>query len=417
MSAPACLIVTSVCLTPALSVMRDLYTMRDAALRLGVTPALVVMDSESVLPAPPSSFGMPTFIGHQITPALRRFCSDHAVQCAFPFEENAVLTAATLHDTFRFPRGLSVSEARLFRNKHFMRKAASDAGVKVPKGNAVRSKNEFIELTQRLGGHVVVKPTSFYGCVGVFEVFPNDDVNEAFEKAKRVNDQSGMVCLVEKYVHGEQCHADVLLQGGCIVFEALGRYTKPPLQFNSFPPQGTVTRNKNRTRSEKKILQKMGKIVHAFGMRDGWAHGEFFVKPNGKVVFGEIAARVGGGMLPALYQKAYGLNVYEAMVLAALDSNYRPRIEAEGPELGAEFLMDFERPESGILTDHTSVEELRQIPGVVDAQMYMNKGDLVTPLVVSTQMLGYFIFQPEGNGSTPTSAQLAVRKQFKASFS
>lgn len=152
---------------------------------------------------------------------------------------------------------------------------------------------------------------------------------------------------MEEYISGAQYHVDTVVQNGTVVFQALGRYLDPPLSICEGKPQGTVTRRHNRTPAEKRILRDCTKLIQHMGMKDGVTHAEFYLTPKGHVVFGEIAARVGGGPIDFLYQRAYGINLHQAFVAATLLPGYQPKIK-DGPELGAEMFLardDFDRIE------------------------------------------------------------------------
>jgi hypothetical protein len=71
------------------------------------------------------------------------------------------------------------------------------------------------------------------------------------------------------------------------------------------------------TKIRPKIRKAIEKLMKAFGIVNGMIHPEYFLDAEGELHFGEVAARVPGGHIFELIQKAHGFNPYAAFLLCS----------------------------------------------------------------------------------------------------
>jgi hypothetical protein len=54
-------------------------------------------------------------------------------------------------------------------------------------------------------------------------------------------------------------------------------------------------------------------VISGFGLTDGYLHSEFFLH-RGRLTFGEVAARLAGGLIPRNHSLAFGYDVFDALL-------------------------------------------------------------------------------------------------------
>ena len=68
-------------------------------------------------------------------------------------------------------------------------------------------------------------------------------------------------------------------------------------------------------------------VLAAMGLGDGFAHMEWYLKPDGEVVFGEIGARVGGARLADAMNWACDIDVYRGWAETVVHGRFSQHVE------------------------------------------------------------------------------------------
>src|SRR5262249_50332750 len=108
-----------------------------------------------------------------------------------------VPTAAFVAEQEELP-GVGLEIARRFTNKYLMRSTLAAAGLKQPQFALVRSVQELAAAVERICFPLVVKPVDNQSSRGVRVVRQNNDLEEAFNEAKKFSRLSGV--LVEEFL-------------------------------------------------------------------------------------------------------------------------------------------------------------------------------------------------------------------------
>src|SRR5690606_9681198 len=80
------------------------------------------------------------------------------------------------------------------------------------------------------------------------------------------------------------------------------------------------------------ILNEIQKLVDSFEITYGVIHPEYFISHDGTLNFGEVAARVPGGHVFDLIERAYGVNAFQAQVLCSDPDTTPEELDASFPE-------------------------------------------------------------------------------------
>ena len=207
--------------------------------------------------------------------------------------EVMVMTAARLREAFGIP-GMSVDTVRGFRDKQLMKERAVAAGLRVPRSARVRSAAEAHDAAARLGYPLCLKPISGAGSADTYEVGSDHELAQVLARTQHVRELS-----VEEFIEGEEFTFDTVCINGKPAFINVAQYLPKPLIARTnewISPVITTVRELAQPAVADGITLGYG-ILAALGMGTGFTHMEWFKKPNGEVVFGEIGCRPGGAHL------------------------------------------------------------------------------------------------------------------------
>jgi biotin carboxylase len=207
--------------------------------------------------------------------------------------EVMVMTAARLRERFGVP-GMSVNAVNGFRDKQLMKDRVAAAGLRVPRSVRVRTATDAREGAAMMGYPLVLKPISGAGSADTYEVRSDQELEAALGRMHHVVEAS-----LEEFIEGEEFTFDTVCINGKPAFANVAQYLPKPLvaRTNEWISPVIVT---VRELAQPVLAQgiRLGEqVLGALGMGDGFTHMEWFRKPNGEVVFGEIGCRPGGAHL------------------------------------------------------------------------------------------------------------------------
>lgn len=207
--------------------------------------------------------------------------------------EVMVLTAARLRERFGVP-GMSVAAVQGFRDKQLMKERVAAAGLRVPRSARVRTAAEARDAAARLGYPLVLKPISGAGSADTYEVRSDADLEDALARTQHVDEAS-----LEEFIEGEEFTYDTICIGGRPAFANVAQYLPKPLvaRTNEWISPVIVTVRDLAQPALAGGIALGNDVLAALGMGDGFTHMEWFRKPDGEVVFGEIGCRPGGACL------------------------------------------------------------------------------------------------------------------------
>ena len=207
--------------------------------------------------------------------------------------EVMVLTAARLREKFGMP-GMSYDTVKGFRDKQLMKERVQKAGLRTPKSQRVRTVSEVRAAAEKLGYPLVLKPISGAGSADTYRVNDANELESTLQKMQHITE-----CSCEEFINGDEYTFDTVCIGGKPVYMNIAQYLPPPLIARSeewVSPVIITVRDMEQAKLQAGITLGKG-VLKALGMGDGFTHMEWFRKPNGEAVFGEIGCRPGGAHL------------------------------------------------------------------------------------------------------------------------
>lgn len=209
------------------------------------------------------------------------------VECLW---EPYVVLAARIREHLDLP-GMTVEQATWFRDKEAMKQVLDEAGIRTPRHASARAGAEVWEAAEHIGFPLIVKPIAGAGSADTYRVDSRVQLAEVQEMIRHVP-----LVSVEEFIDGQEFTFDTVCGGGDVLFENVSWYLPRPLEQRSHEWISPVTlslRDKDDPRLADGIA--MGRdVLTALGFTDGFTHMEWYLKPDGEAVFGEIGARPPG---------------------------------------------------------------------------------------------------------------------------
>jgi len=207
--------------------------------------------------------------------------------------EPLVITAARLRERFGLP-GMSVDTVRGFRDKQLMKERVAAAGLRVPHSQRVRTVKDAWAAVERMGYPAILKPISGAGSADTYKLESAADLERVLPQMLHVSEAS-----CEEFIAGDEYTYDTVSIGGVPAYESVTQYLPNALEMRSqewVSPIMLSVRDLAQPHITPGI--ELGRdVLRALGMGDGMTHMEWFRKPDGEVVFGEVACRPGGACI------------------------------------------------------------------------------------------------------------------------
>ncbi|QMU75407.1 ATP-grasp domain-containing protein [Streptacidiphilus sp. PB12-B1b] len=273
-----------------------------------------------------------------------------------------------------------------YRDKRLMKQRVAAAGVRTAAWASLPDPNDQQDVAavcERLAFPLVVKPVSGGGAIGTFTVHSPDELASKLAAIGPIPIVKSRQLIAEEFVTGRELHIDAVWDGDEPLFLVVSAYFMTRLTvlegIAHIPEAGlpldgsTVINAEDDPELYRRVLDLHRQVNRALGIERAVTHLEVFQRPDGELVFSEIATRLGGGWIPPLLGEATGLEVHHALG-QALVTGKLPAPRPSRRHLGALHL----RPAApGRITAIPSVETMLAMDGVLRAQPLRGVGDVV----------------------------------------
>jgi biotin carboxylase len=237
--------------------------------------------------------------------------------------EPLVITAARLRELFGIP-GMSVDTVNGFRDKQLMKERVSAAGVRVPRSARARSIEAVREALEVVGLPAIVKPISGAGSADTYRIDDARSLENILPLLRHVEEVS-----VEEFITGEELTYDTVCIDGTPAYESVTQYLPNALEMRSqewVSPIMLSVRDLAQAHIQTGI-QLGRQVLGALGMGDGMTHMEWFRKPDGEVVFGEIACRPGGACVVDLMNYTGDIDLFREWARVACWKSFEASVD------------------------------------------------------------------------------------------
>ncbi|MEU0741490.1 ATP-grasp domain-containing protein [Streptomyces sp. NPDC006134] len=309
---------------------------------------------------------------------------------------------ADLTARFGLP-GLDPAVLRLTRDKAAVRNRLHALGL--TRGRAVEAAGSAPGTRDLLLGEtglpLILKDTAGTGSQNVWLVRDEAELDAALAEAAGRALRGRL--FAEPYFSGPVYSAETLTWAGRTrLLGVSSRLMSPEPRFREEITAFPVAFPEPRRASLERWLDE---VLAALGYTDRFAHVEFVLTADGPEVV-EVNPRIGGALVGEGLCRALGVNVYEAMVEAALGR--RPRLMDAGPPGGPAVAFVLGYPaEPGVFTGVAGLDRLADMPGAPAWYPVKRTGDLIEHLDDSRGYAGIVYAEAE-------TAELATHRAVAA---
>lgn len=292
-------------------------------------------------------------------------------------------------------------------DKFKMKEAFKAKGVNVPAFAGVSSMEELTAFIKKVGYPVVIKPVDNSGARGVLRLTEGADLIWALEYAKKYS-YTGQ-CIIEKFIDGLQISTEGLMCKD--IFYCTGFGDRNYARIKNESPYIVEDGGDLPTVlvGSKKILveQEFEKAVRALEINWGPAKGDMIFGTDERVYVVEVAARLSGGNF--CYDKvpwSTGVDIVDILIDMTVGNEIDPRRFVPTKNLATSQRYFF--PPPGTITAITGVEEAMRLRHVKKVDIWLKKGDVVSPAVNHPSRVGYVIALADTLTEATAAAQQAI---------
>lgn len=338
--------------------------------------------------------------------AVGEFARRHRVDAVVPVDDRTTVAGAAIAERLGL-RSSPVAAVATARNKHRMRQAFAQAGVRSP-GFALRRVSEDpAAAAERVAYPCVLKPTVLAGSRGVIRADDSEAFVAAFRRIAAILADADPAALgdgadeilVEDFIPGREVALEGLLTGGEL--HVLALFDKPdPLDGPYFEETLYVTPSRLPAETQAAIAAETRWAAHALGLTEGPVHAELRWNAEGPWVV-EVAARTIGGLCSRTLRFGAGVSLEELVIRHALGIDL-DSLERERRPAG---VMMIPIPRRGVLRATRGREAALDVPGIEEVTISAHVGQELVPLPEGAQYLGFIFARAE----SPEAVEAALR--------
>jgi hypothetical protein len=205
-----------------------------------------------------------------------------------------------------------------------MKQAVGAAGIRVPRHVRATTNDEVRAGVEQVGYPAIVKPIAGAGSMDTFRVDDARELESALARMGHID-----VVNVEEFIDGEEYTYDTICVDGEIKFFNVGFYRPRPLIARSnewISPQTLTLRDVHGERVAGGVAMGQA-VLKALDFKTGFTHMEWYKKPDGEVVFGEIAARPPGAHTVDLMNFGCDIDCFDGYGEAELNGTFSQHVE------------------------------------------------------------------------------------------
>lgn len=309
----------------------------------------------------------------------------HNISGIIPLNDIGVPVASFVSEILNIP-GISKQAVIWATNKEEMRKRWIEKGVPCPKVVVAVERSDFYKGVDFVGFPCILKPAHGLGGAsrGVIVVNSKDELETAIDFSQGFYEDKAT--LIETFVDAEYEHsAEVLIYKGIPYVIAISDKIKTPLPYR-------VDKNViYPTLVSEERLEKLKKVicdaVQALNINIGAAHVELATTKDGFCLF-ELGARCGGGGTPEpIVHFSTGINQFVELIRILTGSEPLQLTPIYNRGANYHFLI----PNTGEIKSVTGIEEIKNMPGILDAEFFKSEGDFISEVTVGTERSGFII--------------------------
>jgi biotin carboxylase len=323
--------------------------------------------------------------------------------------DRAVPVVAAVAEELGLP-GIGTATAHLLTHKRAMRDALAAAGLPQPPYASLRSADDVEAALAAVPFPSVLKPVDSGGQRAVFRIESREELVRDLPAA--IEESPTDEALLEGFVDGIELNGIVIARDGDAAPITLSDRLRPPgIGFGvgwihvyppSIPPE------------QLRLAERVAvEAVRALALRDAIAFPQLIASPDGDVAVVEVAARIPGGQMADLVRHAVGVDLVEVALRQALGKDVPDDIAL--PRFTQPLAIRFFTAQPGPLptgrvTRIGSLGAVLESEGVVQADTYLQLGEIIRPVRRDGDRRGYVIAVADTPEEALSRAELAATR-------
>ena len=214
--------------------------------------------------------------------------------------------------------GTQPKVAELFRDKARMKTALREAGLPVARSRLIGGPGDARSFADEVGFPLVLKPPAGMGAKSTWRV---SSLDELLRGSAGMGASEARPVLAEEFLRGREFSFETITLGGVPRIESISHYQPTCLEVLENPwIQWCCVLPRDISAAQYDGARKMARgAIAALGLTDGMTHMEWFQRPDGSLVIGEIAQRPPGANITTMTGLAHGVDPFRAWVRAVVD--------------------------------------------------------------------------------------------------
>ena len=321
--------------------------------------------------------------------------------------DRAVPVVAAVAERLRLP-GIGTEVAARMTHKVTMRERLAAAGVPQPAFARATTHESARAAVERIGLPLVFKPANSGGQRGLSLVESLDQLGAAVDAARSFS-PTGEV-IVERFASGDELNAILVVRSGEPTLLTLSDRLRPTGPgfgvgwIHAYPAGIDEDVHAEATRVA-------AEAVRALGLRDGIAFPQLIVDSAGGVQLIEIAARVAAGQMADLVRVGTGIDLIEIALRQCTGERIADSFVT--PSCSQPLAIRFFTAAPGVLPvgrvrSIDGLDDVRAAPGVVQTELYFGVGEVIRPVQVDADRLGYVLAVGKSRGEALELAEAAT---------
>lgn len=249
----------------------------------------------------------------------------HDVSAVVTGHEQALFSVAVLRTVFGTQGDADLEAALRFRDKYLQKSLLPSTVDRAGCEYLARDAPSFAAIAGRLGSRIVVKPADGYGSQRT-ELIGDQSALDSY--VERNPTRSDVQTVVESFVDGFEIHVDGVWLNGSPLWMAVSTYLGPLMDWVSGGPIGDAPLGDGDPELSAKAERVTIDVLTALRAPDTVFHLEAFVRPDGGVSLGEVAARLAGALTAETILLTHGVDLFGAAVDLALGTT--PEVPVDG---------------------------------------------------------------------------------------
>lgn len=305
--------------------------------------------------------------------------------------DQPVLTAARVAEKLNLPSFLDAATAKAVTNKRVMKRLFTEGCIPTAGYRFIRE--DFVpDDLLGLRFPVVVKPLDSQGQRGVYKLDSIDDIRRVFKDVLSFSREEEI--LVEEYYES----SEITVSGWVLDDKVHILTVTDRVTYDNFPHIGVCTAHNFPSRHYKSHFNEIAKIteriVECFQIHNGPIYFQMLIGYEG-IKVNEVACRIGGAYEDEFIPLLTGVDILDMVIDYSLgiEVDYTKLInyDIRKNDKTASVVMIFTRP--GLVKYMGDMDEIKRLPGVVQAKFNVREGQRIGEIVNATQRAGYMIIE------------------------